>query len=165
MKVVLEDNSFEAAPGKQVMWYVEDDQTSAYVINRVTYPLSKKLNPIWWVQNLAEPSPPDWYKPNQNQKWRYVSWYCRNPLQNMGRYVLGVCDRNYSIRGTSPVLATMFSDANINKTGWKWSIISLTWLRLPFICYESDQFTFYIGWQWWGFFGIKLVFNKTPTIF
>lgn len=165
MKTVIEENAFEAIPGTSVFWLVSDDETHAEVFSRQAYPLRLKLNPAWWFQNLAEPDPPEWYKPSEKTWWRYVAWYCRNPLHNMGRYVVGVCDRNYSIIGTAPVRATTFSDANLDRIGWKWSVIRLGWMRLPFVAYENSRITFYIGWQWWGFFGVKLVLNKTPTIF
>lgn len=175
MRTVLEDNAFEAIPGTQVTWIINDEDTIATVSNRQQYPLKWKLNPIWWFQNLAEPDPPEWYKPDSRQSWRVFCWYCRNPLHNMGRYVIGVCDRNNTVEGTAPILITNFSDSENEeiqkKTGWKNSVIKIGRLKLPFYSYEGPLFfnkfsvTFYVGWQWWGFFGFKFVSNKTPTIF
>ena len=157
MKIIVHENAFEAVPGKQVTWLATAPETSAMVENRQPFSWRLKINPVWWFQNLAEPDPPEWYKPGAARWWRYVGWYMRNPLQNFGRYVVGVCDRNYIIVGSPPVLET-------TARGWKWSVIHLRWLRLPFVSYENEWITFYAGWQWWGFAGVKFNLNKTPSL-
>ena len=43
---------------------------------------------FWWFMNDFEPAPPDWYRPGKPLRTPF--WYLRNPLQNAGRYVLGV---------------------------------------------------------------------------
>jgi hypothetical protein len=125
------------------------------VCGRTRRPLWKKATPIWWFMNDQEPVPPDWYLPARRGLPRVICWYLRNPLQNFGNYVLGVCDRNYTVRGAAPVMMVMWDDAMPPRKGWKWSIIRLKWLRLPFISY-SGPVLFYAGWQPNGFFGFKL---------
>lgn len=154
MKIIVHENAFEAEPGKQVTWRIAAPETLARVENRQPLRWRLKINPVWWFQNLAEPDPPEWYKPDAARWWRYVGWYLRNPLQNFGRYVVGVCDRNYLVVGTAPVLGTTTFE-EFGKPGWKWSIIRLKWLRLPYISFENDKIIFYAGWQHWGFFGFK----------
>ena len=125
------------------------------VTGRARQPLRKKLSPLWWLMNDQEPQPPPWYLPRRKAPWRAISWYLRNPLQNFGNYVLGVCDRNFTVHGTAPVMLVMWDDAVPPRTGWKWSVIRLRWLRLPFISY-SGRVLFYAGWQPNGFFGFNL---------
>jgi hypothetical protein len=55
--------------------------------------------------------------------------YLRNPLQNW-KYVLRVADQNYG-RGYRTSNATIWSDVDPVKTGWKVSTIRTDWLRLP----------------------------------
>jgi hypothetical protein len=132
-----------------------------HVTGRTRRPLRKKLSPLWWLMNDAEPWPPDWYLPQRLPPLRVLSWYLRNPLQNFGNYVLGVCDRNFTVRGTAPVMMVMWDDAVPPRTGWKWSVIRLGVLRLPFISY-SGRVLFYAGWQPNGFFGFKLNLKDSP---
>jgi hypothetical protein len=96
---------------------------------------------------------------------RQLSWYLRNPLQNFGKYVLGVGDRNYTVVGAAPVYATFWSDVDPVKTGWKISTIRFDWLRLPFVSYEDEHLIWYAGWQWSGFFGFKLHIKNSPIQF
>src|SRR6516165_1617008 len=76
------------------------------VTGRTRQPLVRKLNLFWWFMNDFEPTPPDWYR--STQPLRTLFWYLRNPLQNAGRYVLGVADRNYTVTGMWPVLETVW---------------------------------------------------------
>src|SRR5215475_15910360 len=78
------------------------------VTGRTRQPLVRKLNLFWWFMNDFEPTPPDWYRPTQ--PLRTLFWYLRNPLQNAGRCVLGVVDRNYTVTGMWPVLETVWED-------------------------------------------------------
>jgi hypothetical protein len=132
------------------------------ITGRTRRPLRRKLNPVWWAMNDEEPWPPDWYLPGRGLVRRTVSWYLRNPLQNFGHYVIGVHDRNYQVRGPSPVMTHMWEDASPPRTGWKWSVIRLGWLRLPFISY-SGRILLYAGWQPNGFFGFKLNIKHSPV--
>jgi hypothetical protein len=133
----------------------ENGVEAVLVEGRQKFPLYKKLNLLWWFLNEYEPAPPGWYNPAQNFWLRLLSWYLRNPFQNAGNYVFGVCDRNFSVRGLAPVMWTTYDDLEPPCTGLKWSIISLGCLRLPFISYVSAHFLAYAGWQPNGFFGFK----------
>lgn len=109
--------------------------------DRTLKPLGKKLNPVWWFMNDDETSTD------------FVFKYIRNPLSNFCDYVIGVCDRNYTVRGTDPVELTAWND--VGQLGWKWSVISLGWLRLPFVSYSGKRVLWYVGWQYGGNFGVK----------
>lgn len=145
------------------------DRRTAIVTGRERIQVSfwQKFNPIWWFLNFEEPDPPDWYLPERTTAWwRLLSWYLRNPFQNFGRYVLGVCDQNYIVRGSAPVWATTYLDDDPNHSGgWKFSIIYLGWLRLPFVSFENARICFYAGWQHWGFFGAKFNIKQSPFNF
>jgi hypothetical protein len=135
---------------------VENGVEEVLVEGRQPFPLYKKLNLVWWFLNEYESMPPDWYHPGQNFWLRLPSWYMRNPFQNAGNYVFGVCDRNFTVRGLAPALWTTYDGLDPPCTGFKWSIIRLGCLRLPFVSYASASFLDYAGWQPNGFFGIKL---------
>lgn len=136
----------EAAPGYQAQ----------QLSGRVKVSIWKKLNPLWWALNDHEPEAPYWYHPNWPNWFRTFMFNgVRNFFSNFSAYVVGVKDHNYVIRGTYPVDAGTLAD--IGKTGWKWSIIELGWLRLPFVGYASKYFLFYIGWAWEGNLGCKVV--------
>jgi hypothetical protein len=149
-------------PVTKETWAISPDGQTASVSGRVHQPLWKKLNPLWWFLNDDEPDPPDWQLPGKPYILRQLSWYLRNPLQNFGRYVLGVSDRNYTVVGTAPVYAAIPSDVDPNNTGWKFSNIYVNGFPLPFIAYESERVVWYAGWQWWGFFGFKFNIKKSP---
>ncbi len=128
----------------------EGNRQTAAVTGRVLVSWKKKINPVWWFLNDDEPLPPADYLPSNPQWLRVLRWYVRNPFQNAGKYVFGVFDRNYTVTGTAPVMETTTPGI-----GWKWSVIRLNWLRLPFVSLETSAYTFYVGWQFWGYFGIK----------
>jgi len=134
----------------------ENGVDEVLVEGRQKFPLYKKLNLLWWFLNESESVPADWYHPQQNFCFRLLSWYLRNPLQNAGNYVFGVCDRNFTVRGLAPAMLTTYDDLECPATGLKWSIIRLGRLRLPFVSYVSERFLAYAGWQPNGFFGFKL---------
>jgi hypothetical protein len=150
-------------PSPREIWAVSGDGQTASVTGRVEQPIYKKLNPIWWFLNDDEPDPPDWHLSGKPYLVRQLSWYKRNPLQNFGKYVVGVRDRNFTVVSTAPVYATNWSDVDPNKTGWKLSTIHLGWLRLPYVSYEDEHLIWYAGWQWSGFFGFK--FNIKDSTF
>ena len=143
-------------------WIISPDGRTASVTGRVQQPIWKKLNPVWWFLNDDEPDPPDWQLPGKPYFIRQLSWYARNPLQNFGKYVLGVSDRSYTVVGTAPVYAAVWSDVNPSKTGWRVTTIHVSGLRLPFISYENEHIVWYAGWQWWGFFGFKFNIKNSP---
>jgi hypothetical protein len=134
---------------------VENGVEAVLVEGRQKFPLYKKLNLVWWFLNEYEATPPDWYNPGQSFLLRLTCWYLRNPFQNAGNYVFGVCDRNFTVRGLTPVMWTTYDDLDPPRTGLKWSIISLGCWRLPFVSYVNARFLAYAGWQPNGFFGVK----------
>lgn len=146
-------------------WIISNDGQAASVTGRVRQPFWIKLNPIWWFLNDDEPDPPDWQLPGKPFIIRQVSWYLRNPLQNFGKYVLGVGDQNYMVVGNAPVYATIWSDIDPVKTGWKVSTIHNDGLRLPFVSYENQYLIWYAGWQWSGLFGFKFNIKNSPIQF
>jgi hypothetical protein len=146
-------------------WLISPDGQTASVSGRLAQPIWKKLNPVWWFLNDDEPDPPSWQLPGKPYLVRQLSWYARNPLHNFGKYVLGVCDRNYTVTGTAPVYVTVWSDIDPSNTGWKASTIRIGWVRLPFVAYENEYVIWYAGWQWSGFFGLKLNIKNSPIQF
>jgi hypothetical protein len=152
-------------PAPSESWDVSADGQTASVTGRTERPIWKKLNPVWWFLNEDEPDPPEWQLPGKPYLVRQLSWYARNPFQNFGKYVLGVCDRNYTVVGTPPVYATTWADLDPSKTGWKTSSIQIGRLRLPFVTYESENVVWYAGWQWSGFFGFKFNVKNSSVQF
>ena len=153
--------SLPVRPTPTETWVVSPDGQTASVTGRVRQPIWIKLNPVWWFLNDDEPDPPEWQLPGKPFVLRQLSWYLRNPLHNFGKYVLGVRDRNYTVVGAAPVYATIWSDVDPAKTGWRVSTIYLDGLRLPFVSYENDSVIWYAGWQWSGFFGFKFNIKKS----
>lgn len=143
------------------IWTESADGRSATVTGREPQPWRKKINPIWWFLNDEEPMAGPEYLAGLPDWLRVAGWYLRNPLQNFGKYVLGCYDRNYTVVGTAPVMwITAWNDLpgwtfEDGRRGWKFSVIKVGWLRLPFVSYVGKKFMFYIGWAWWGFFGAK----------
>jgi len=141
------------------VWVTREDGRIATVTGR------RRRNHLWslswFFQNDLEPTPPPTYLPDG--KFRQARWMLRNPLQNFGRWVVGVCDRNYTVVGSGPVMATTWLDVDRNDGrskrsglihGWKWSVIKLG-PGLPFVSYTGKRVLWYAGFQWWGFFGFK----------
>lgn len=141
-------------------WTFNPDKSEGSVTGRTLQPWYKKVNPIWWLLNDGEPWPPDWYLPGRAYWVRTLYWYLRNPFENFGDYVIGVADRNYTVTGTSPVTLTAWND--VGQIGWKYSIIRIGWLRLPFVSYAGTKWMFYAGWQYGGFFGFKVNLLNSP---
>jgi hypothetical protein len=78
---------------------------------------------------------------------------------NFVGFVIGVEDRNYSVTGSAPVLLTTGRDSVPPIIGWRWAILSVGRLRLPYVSYWSGRLEFYLGWRpASGGFGLKLVF-------
>ncbi len=141
-------------------WVVSEDQATATVTGRTLQPWYRKINPIWWLLNDGEPWPPDWQLPGKPYWLRVISWYLRNPLENFSNYIIGVSDRNYTAIGTPPIMVTAWND--VGKTGWKYSVIHLGALRLPFVSYVGKRWMFYLGWQVGGFMGVKINLLNSP---
>lgn len=97
---------------------------------RVAYPWYKKINPLWWLVG-----PDGWVVPTMNNGTPYLPgvtsvwlrrfyWFiCRNPLMNFVGFVIGVEDRNYSVTGSNPVLATTGRDTSPAQLGWRFAVI------------------------------------------
>jgi hypothetical protein len=132
---------YRAVPGYLVTETVE-------ITERVRKPLSKKLNPLWWFKNDNEPTIPGWYLPDRPYWWRFIFWYCRNPLMNFGDYVVGFVDRNYVVHGHSPISVTDWADVGL--TGWKWCVIWIGYFPFPYVSYTGERVLWHVGWQWGG---------------
>lgn len=108
-------------------------------------PWYKKINPIWWFGNDEAPATATFtYK------------YLRNIAQNFRWYVIGVVDRPHSIKGPQPAMKNLWTDAPPtpgHASGWKWAIVAGF---LPYVSYSKGSFAFYLGWQPWGGFGIRV---------
>lgn len=86
---------------------------------------------------------------------RQFFWWFRNPCANFVGFVIGVNDRNYSVTGIAPVEHGSLRDIGV--TGFKWSYLSLGWLRLPFLSYAGKHWEVYCGWRYSGGFGVKII--------
>ncbi len=76
-------------------------------------------------------------------------------MSNFADYVIGVCDRNYTVTGTAPLYATTWEDLPApHPFGFKWSIIH-TAIPLPFVSYTGKRVMWYAGCQKAGNFGLK----------
>lgn len=110
-----------------------------------------KINPVWWFGNADDPTPPDWYRPDD--KHRKTKWYFRNPLHNFTFYIIGLADKPFYRSGWYP------KHNSDPKGGWDFDIIRRHILFLPHISYERSWCSFYFGWRERGNFGIKLNFH------
>jgi len=106
-----------------------------------------KFNPVWWLGNADEPTPPDWYRPNG--RMRTFLWHLRNPSHNLSHYVVGVSDKE-TVRSGRHVKSVAKPGG-----GWNFCVTKYKHLRLPFIDYHRGKFEFYFGWRVGGNFGIK----------
>lgn len=145
--------------------------TESYTFTgRTRVPLSKKLNPIWWLGNDAEQilddGTTDWYMPGKPQWMRRLFWEFRNPLQNFRSFVVGVQDKNYTVRGKTPVLTVQRNDLSPPELGFQWCVLSGGDLVVPrpFVSYSGKRNTWYVGWQPTGFFGAKAVGTIAVTV-
>jgi hypothetical protein len=112
----------------------------------------QKLNPVWWLGNVDEPTPPDWYCPGDRH--RAFKWYVRNPFHNFGHYVIGVADKKFYRSGKFPA-----HNAGPHG-GWNFAVARRHIVLLPFVSYERKGFTFYLGWRERGNFGMKFNFHS-----
>ena len=112
-----------------------------------------KLNPVWWLKNVDDPTPPDWYRPND--KHRKLKWSFRNPTHNFNFYIIGVADKKFHRSGRFP---EQNSDP---RGGWDFEFSRYKIFWFPFVSYHRQKFDFYFGWRERGNFGIK--FNINPA--
>ena len=124
----------------------------------MSYPLSKKLNPLWWIQNEDDGNCGDkgFFERVCNNKCDIkckIRWFIRNPFHNFMFYVIGVADRKCDRKPKSIW----------NKKGYSWNFdyTKCKWLYLPLISYRSKngKFEFYFGWRDRGNFGIACRFH------
>lgn len=113
-----------------------------------------KLNPVWWLRNADDPTPPDWYLPADPH--RATKWRLRNPFHNFNFYVIGVADKKIVRSGRYP-------EQNSNPNGgWNFAVTRRIAAFLPFISYDRSWISFYFGWREHGAFGAKLNFHHIP---
>lgn len=98
--------------------------------------------------------PPDSYRQGEAMWKRKLMWSLRNPLHNFTFYVIGIADKEFTVRGRYP------NDVFNRGGGWNWFVCEYKWLRLPFISYIGESIKFYIGWRERGNFGIKFTGRK-----
>ena len=152
--------------------YVSYNYETVQMTDRVLIPWTKKINPLWWLVGPDGWQVPSFnngapYLPDVTNVWlrRFYWFICRNPLMNFVGFVIGVEDRNYSVTGSAPVLATTGRDTSPPQLGWRWAVLKTNVgflpLRLPFVSYWNGRVELYLGWRpASGGFGLKLVFPK-----
>ena len=127
----------------------------SFVTGRDPRPTIKKLSPIWWVYNSDDPTPPSEYMPDKPHWLRTLMWYARNPLHNLAFYVIGVADRDYSMR-------TKFINKKVYVSVIDAGKVASVPVKLPFFSYEDERLTFHLGWQMHRDFTAKLNINNSP---
>jgi hypothetical protein len=148
--------------------YVSYNYETVQMTDRVKIPWTTKINPLWWLvgpDGWAVPATNNGvpYLPDVTSVWlrRFYWFICRNPLMNFVGFVIGVEDRNYSVTGSKPVLCTTGRDCVPEQFGWRWAVLRVGMLRLPFVSYWSGTTEFYLGWRpASGGFGAKFVRPK-----
>lgn len=147
-------------------WTSNADGSEVAVTGRTLQPWTNKINPLWWlvgpdgwdVPTINNGAP---YLPDVTNIWlrRFYWFICRNPLMNFVGYVIGVEDRNYEVSGSPGVLLTTGRDGNPPILGWRYAVLKLGWVRLPYVNFYNGKVEFYLGWRpASGGFGFKLVF-------
>jgi len=96
----------------------------------------QKLNPFFWVGNLDDPIPPEWFHGSK------LAWFIRNPFHNLMFYCLGFQDKPSVSYGRYP--GQVFSDA----LGWNWAITVVKgWFPVPFVSHKGKWVRWYAGWK------------------
>jgi hypothetical protein len=121
-------------------------------------PLSKKLNPIWWLGNEFDPienEPQMW--PDKPMWQRRILWWLRNPFENFARYVIGILDRDPVVVGASAPLLGSFN-ANGGWAHYRIKPRTAKWAWRPGLSYEGGfgNLQFFVGWKHDGPFGAAL---------
>ena len=134
----------------------------------LTYPISiwKKLNPLWWPFNEADPienEPQMW--PDKPLWQRRILWWLRNPFENFNRYVIGERDRSPVYVGPQPednfYWIYSVGGGRRDPGGWHFHWVRPTvgviakHLWLPFISFNGT-WQFYAGWKHDGPAGLAL---------
>ena len=107
------------------------------------YPFSK-WNVVEWFGNVEGLDPN--YQPTWPMWKRKLFWFFRNFMFNFFRYVVGVEDRAIMVTGPAPVFTPVMLEVSPPSTGWKWSMIRASWLRLPFVSFTGKRVLWYLGW-------------------
>jgi hypothetical protein len=103
------------------------------------------------------------YLPDVRNIWlrRFYWFICRNPLMNFVGYVIGVEDLNYTVTGSPEVLRTTGRDCTPQVLGWRYALLHVGPVPLPYINYYNGSVEFYAGWRpASGGCGLKLVFPQ-----
>jgi hypothetical protein len=119
-----------------------------------------KINPVWWFMNDDEQTVDlaDWYHPEWPYWRRWLYWNgFRNPLQNFRAYVVGVSDKNYSVRGREPAMTVQRNDLVPAEYGYQWCVLygGELWVPRLFLSYSGKSVVWYVGHQPSGFWGVK----------
>ena len=152
---IVSDSQNQAPPTKLVsraVWHKVTVEPDPKLKARIHF--YDKLNPVWWVRNLAEPVAPSWYRPGDPQ--RNLKYHLRNPGDNFCRFVIGVADKKFVRSGRYPERI-----ANPNG-GLNFAISRRKLLVLPFVDYRFKRFEIYFGWREHGSFG--LAFRHRPRL-
>ncbi|MEO7297049.1 MAG: hypothetical protein ABI042_00580 [Verrucomicrobiota bacterium] len=112
----------------------------------------QKFNPLFWIGNVDDPVPPEWYRPENRA--RNMLWGFRNPMHNFFFYVVGIADKEFEVVGRFP------GKVSGPEGGWNWTVCKYKCLRLPFVSYKRGNFNFYLGWRNRGNFGVKLNYSR-----
>lgn len=107
------------------------------------YPYSK-WNVLQWFGNVEGLDPS--YEPTWPLWKRKFFWFFRNFMFNFFRFVVGVEDRRLMVMGQAPVFTPVWLECSPASTGFKWTLISTGWLRLPFVSYTGTRVLWYFGW-------------------
>lgn len=133
---------------------IGDGEVELIVAARERIGFWTKINLWFWITNDWDPEPPDWHDSGKSKFWRYFTWYVvRNPGENFKRWVLGLGDRNYTVRlwGDS-----WWTTANTTDNNWEIGYLKHEGFYFPWMNYSSRRFTVYVGWQPVGVAAIKL---------
>jgi hypothetical protein len=63
----------------------------------------------------------------------------------------------------APIGVTAWNDLPGGRMGWKYSVIHIGWVKLPFVSYVGKRIMFYIGWETGGFAGAKFNLLNSPV--
>ena len=146
---------------KWAFWTDDKGKRFAKVTGRQPCPSDLKSDYFWWLrndyeQNLAEAP---WYRPGAST--RGLTWAFRNPFQNYRLFVIGCADKNYTVEvleGNPDPMVVQRND--VGETGYQ---------RARLFAFEdgsadrfftsySGSYTWQLGCQPSGFYGVKLNF-------
>lgn len=105
--------------------------------------LRRKLNPLWWFGNEDDGW---WGDARFNPDGRHdlvtaLRWFLRNPMHNLGFYVLGTCDR------PACAVGKLSDDVFAPNGGWNWCWVFAGPFPRPFLSYRGKTWQWYLGWR------------------